>query len=106
MRGLTRVFLAFRLILVLMPLPLWTQSSLFLIPELPLVDTIAFLQVSDGGVIAVPEVHKLLTKIHNILDSALSNQTSNMGHISVYPFNSTSRQHCEVLVSSSLSLQH
>ena len=35
-------------------------------------DTIASLQGSDGGMIAVMEVHELLTKIHDILDNVVS----------------------------------
>ena len=37
-----------------------------------LVDTIASLQHSDGGVIPVSEVYELLTKICDILDNAVS----------------------------------
>ena len=37
----------------------------------PLVDTFASLQGSDGGVFAASEVHKLLTKIHDILKNSV-----------------------------------
>ena len=37
-----------------------------------LVDTTAFLQGSKGGLIAASEVHGLLTKFPDILDSAVS----------------------------------
>ena len=36
-----------------------------------LVDTIATIQGSDGGIIADLEVHELLTKIHDIMDGTL-----------------------------------
>ena len=36
-----------------------------------LVDTVASLQGSDGGLIAASKVHELLTKFHDILDSAV-----------------------------------
>ena len=48
---------------------------------------------SDGGVIAAAEVHELLTKIHNILDSAVSKWVGNPACILAYPFNSAPRQH-------------
>ena len=44
-------------------------------------DTITFLKCSDGRVKAASEVHKLCTKIHDILDSAVSKQVSNMAYI-------------------------
>ena len=43
-------------------------------------DNIASLQVSDGGVIAASEVHELLTKIHDILDNAMSKLVGNTAH--------------------------
>ena len=42
-----------------------------------LVDTIASLQDSDGGVRPVPEVLEWLTKIHDILDNAVSKRVGN-----------------------------
>ena len=42
------------------------------------------------------EVHDLLLKVHNILDSAVSKQVGNSAHISSHAFNSVSRQHLEV----------
>ena len=59
-----------------------------------LADTIGSLQGSDGGVIGNSEVHELLTKIHDILDNAVSTWFGNAGHILAYLFNSASRQHC------------
>ena len=61
-----------------------------------LVDTTASPQGSDGRVIPVSEVHKLLTNIYDILDSEVSNWVGNRVHILAYLFNSTSRQLCEV----------
>ena len=47
----------------------------------------------------VSEVHALLTKIHGILDGALSKWVGNTVHNLSYPFNSASRQYCEAWVS-------
>ena len=49
-----------------------------------LVDTIASLQDSDGKVTAALGVHELLTKIHDILDSAASRWVGNKAHILAY----------------------
>ena len=46
-----------------------------------LVDTIASLQDSDGGVMPVSEVYKLLTKIHDIQNNAVSKYYGNSAHI-------------------------
>ena len=51
------------------------------------------------GVIAASGVHKLLTKIHVSLDSALSTWIGNMAIILAYLFNSSSRQCHEVWAS-------
>ena len=61
-----------------------------------LIDIIASLQGSDGGVITASEVHELPTKIHDILASAVSNWVGNMAHILACLFNTASRQHHEV----------
>ena len=37
-----------------------------------IVDTVIYLQCSEGGVISTSEVHELHIKIHNILDGAVS----------------------------------
>ena len=42
------------------------------------------------------EVHELLLKVHDILDSAVSKQGGNSTHILMHVFNSASRQHQEV----------
>ena len=52
-------------------IPLWIWGSLFPIPELPLLIPLP-LQDSDGGVIPAAEVHEFLTKIHDVLDNAIS----------------------------------
>ena len=57
-------------------------------------DTIAFPQGSEGEVIPVSEVHKLLTKIHNILDMSISKQAGNT--TCIFAYLSASRQHHEV----------
>ena len=62
-------------------------------------DTVALLQISDCGMIAASEVHKLLTKIHDILYSAVSTCFCNTSHILTYLFHSASRQHHEVWAS-------
>ena len=49
-----------------------------------LVHKIASLQGSDGGVTAASEVHELLTKIHNILDSAVSKHFGNKAPLLAY----------------------
>ena len=60
----------------LVPLP--THSSLYLIPKLLwLIQNRLPLQISDGGVIAASEVHKLLTNICDILNSAVSKEVGN-----------------------------
>ena len=51
-----------------------------------LVDTIASLQDSDGGVIPVLEVHELLTKIHDILDNGMLKQVGDAACILAYLF--------------------
>ena len=45
------------------------------------------------------EVHELLIKMHDIVDSALSKWVGNTANILAYLPNSVSRQHCEVLAS-------
>ena len=64
-----------------------------------LVDTISSLQDPERGVISVSEVHELLTKIHEILDSAMSKWVGNTTSILAHVFNSASRQHHELLAS-------
>ena len=59
-----------------------------------LVDTVASLQGSEGGMIVASEVHELLTKIYKIMDNALSKWVDNTTLI----FNSASRQCHEVWV--------
>ena len=49
--------------------------------EVALFDTLSSLPNSEGGVIPVSEVHKLLLKVHNILDSVVSKQVGNSTHI-------------------------
>ena len=63
-----------------------------------LVDLIASLQDSYGGVIAASEVHELHIKIHDFLDSALYKQVGNTAHFST-SFNSASRQCHEIWAS-------
>ena len=46
-----------------------------------LVDTIATLQDSEGGVIPDSYLHELLMKIHDILDSTVSKQVGNAAGI-------------------------
>ena len=65
-----------------------------------LVDTIASLQHSDCAVIIAPELHELLTKVHDILKSAVSKQIGNMACILSYVvFNFASRKLCKVWAS-------
>ena len=45
------------------------------------------------------EVHELLLRIHDILDSDVSKQVGNSACILAYLFNSVSRQDCEVWAS-------
>ena len=52
-----------------------------------LVDTIAFLDSSAGGMIAMSGEHELLTKIHDILDNSVSKWVINMAHILAYVLN-------------------
>ena len=61
-----------------------------------LVDSIVSIQDSDGCVTPVQEVLELLTKIHKILDSAVSKWVGNIAHILAFLFNSASRQCLEV----------
>ena len=63
-----------------LPMPLFTQSSLFSTMTV-LVNTIASLQGLLDGVIAASEVHELPTKTHNILDNAVSEQVGNTAQI-------------------------
>ena len=69
-------------------------------------DTIASLQGSNKAVIAASEVHALLSKIHDILDSVLSKWDHNMAHILTYLFNSLSSQYPEVWASQFLFLHN
>ena len=64
-----------------------------------LVDTLSSLPDAEGGVLPVSEVHKLLLKIHDILDKAVSKLVGNSARILSYLFNSVSRQHCVVWAS-------
>ena len=64
-----------------------------------LVDTIVSLCDSDGRVIPVVEVHEFLTKIHDILDSAVSKWVGNIPHFWPFFFNSSSTQHNAVWAS-------
>ena len=47
-----------------------------------LVDTFSSLPGSEGGVIPVSELHELLTKVHDILDNAVSKWVGNSALIS------------------------
>ena len=58
-----------------------------------LVDTLASVQDSKGELIPVSGVHELLTKIHDNLDSALSQWIGNTAHILAHLFDYISRQH-------------
>ena len=62
-------------------------------------DTLSSLPNSEGGIIPVSEVHELLLRVHDILDSAVSKQVGNSTHILAHVFNSVSRQHLEVWAS-------
>ena len=64
-----------------------------------LVDTISSLQDSEGRDISVSEVCELLTKIHDILDMAVSKWVGNTAHTLSHVFNSAARQHYEVWAS-------
>ena len=57
-----------RLALVQLLMPVYTEQ-LISDTKAALVDTIASLKASDGGLIAASEVHELPTNIHDILDS-------------------------------------
>ena len=46
-----------------------------------LLDTHPSLSNSDGGIVPVSEMHELLPKVHDILDSVLSKQAVNSAHI-------------------------
>ena len=72
-----------RLALVQLLMPLWIQSSLFLITGLPLLILLP-LQGSDGDIIADLEVNELL--IHDILDIAVSKWVGNTACILAYLF--------------------
>ena len=61
---------------------------------------------SDGRVIGASEVHKLLIKIHDILDSAVPRWVGNTACILAYIFNSVSRKCHEVWACLSLFLQN
>ena len=60
-------------------MPLYIQNRLFLIQELHL--WTQFPTSKHYCVIPVLEVHELLNKIHDILDSAVSKQAGNTAHI-------------------------
>ena len=64
-----------------------------------LVDTVSSQPNSKGGVIPVSEVHELLTKVHDILDSTATKWVGNSACILAHAFNSGSRQHYEVWAS-------
>ena len=64
-----------------------------------LVDTISSLPNSEGGFVPVSEVNELLIKVHDLLDSAVSQQVGNSTCILEHVFNSASRQHGEVWAS-------
>ena len=62
----------FRTVLVPLHMLLLTQSNLFLVSRIALVDTLSSLPEAEGDVIPVSEVHELLLQIHGILDKAVS----------------------------------
>ena len=66
-----------------------------------LVNAVASLQGSGGGVISVTKVHELLNKISDILDSAVSKWVGNTAHNLAFICNSASRHCSEVLASQS-----
>ena len=70
-RRLIRVFLVFTGICAAAHATLNTVQ-LISYTRTTLLDTFASLQDSDGEVIPSSEVHELLTKIHDILDNAVS----------------------------------
>ena len=85
-------------VLVLLIMPLLTQSNSSPTSELPFL--ILFpLPDSEGGIIPVSKVCDLLLKVHDILDKAVSKWVGNSAHILAHVFNSVSRQHCEVWAS-------
>ena len=61
-------------------MPLWIQSSLFLIPELHLLMQLSLKRVLTD-VSQVSKVHELLTKIHEILKNTVSKRVGNTAHI-------------------------
>ena len=79
-------FLIFRLALVQQLMPLLTEQYISQY-RAALVDTFTSQQGSDGGVIAASKVHMLLTRIHDILYSAMSKWLGNIVNILAYLFN-------------------
>ena len=69
---LIRIYQTFRLVLVLLLMPLLYTEQLISHLRLALVDTLSSLPNSEGGVIPVSKVHELLLKVHDILDNAVS----------------------------------
>ena len=61
----------FQRALVQLLMPFSVQSSSISYIRVSHVDTISSLYDSEKGVISFSEVHELLTKIHDILDSAM-----------------------------------
>ena len=55
-------------------MPLW-REQLISHPRIALVDTIASIHGSERKVIPAIELHKLCTKIHDIVDNAVSKWT-------------------------------
>ena len=84
-RGQTRVFLTFKLTAAATHDTLDTEQFISHTRTV-LVDTIACLQGSDGSLIAVSEMHELLTKTQYIIDSAVSKWVGNVAHILAYLF--------------------
>ena len=64
-----------------------------------LVDTISSLPDAEEGVIPISEVCKLLIKVQDILDNAVSKQVGNLALILAHVLNSASRQCWEVWAS-------
>ena len=64
-----------------------------------LVDTLSSLPNSEGGIIPVSEVCKLLLKVHDILTNAVSKTVWNSACILADVFNSATRQYHEVWAS-------
>ena len=59
------------------------QSNLFFMPPLHLLVPLILNKKYNGGAVPVSEVHEILTKIHDILDNAMSVWVFNGVDISV-----------------------